>query len=60
MPHMIQVTGFTFIPIQKFVPAKADDLVDPTQKYIALANSAGNTNYSDAYKNYENTGAPIA
>ena len=60
MPHMIQVTGFQFIPIQKFVPAKADDLVNPTQKYIALANSAGSTNYSDVYKSYENTGAPVA
>jgi len=60
MPHMIQVTGFQFIPIQKFVPAKANDLVNPTQKYIALANSAGSTNYSDVYKSYENTGAPVA
>ena len=58
MPHMIQVTGFTFIPIQKFVPARADSLTDPRQKYIALANSAGSTNYSDTYKSYENTGTP--
>ncbi len=59
MPHMIQVTGFQFIPIQKFVPAKADSLTNPRQKYIALANSAGSTNYSDVYKSYENTGAPV-
>ena len=59
MPHMIQVTGFTFIPIQKFVPARADSLTDPKQKYIALANSAGSTNYSDTYKSYNKTGRAI-
>ena len=56
---MITVTGFTIITIHKFIPAKANSTTKPTQKYIALANSAGSTNYSDVYKNYENTGAPI-
>ena len=49
LPHMIKVTGMSFTPIQSFVPAKADSLEDPTQKYIALANSAGRTNYEDTY-----------
>ena len=51
LPHMIKVTGFTFIPIQKFIPAKANSLTDPTQKYISLANSTGKTSYSDVYEN---------
>ena len=49
LPHMIKVTGVTFIPIQSFIPAKADSLLDPTQKYIALANNTKTTNYSDVY-----------
>tara|TARA_R100000541_G_scaffold16697_1_gene26324 strand:+ start:4622 stop:6727 length:2106 start_codon:yes stop_codon:yes gene_type:complete len=49
LPHMIKVTGMSFTPIQSFVPAKADSLEDPTQKYIALANSSGRTNYEDTY-----------
>jgi len=57
LPHMIKVTGFTFIPIHKFIPAKADSITNPTQKYIALANSTGKTNYSDTYKKYEQQGA---
>ena len=57
LPHMIKVTGFTFIPIHKFIPAKANSTTDPTQKYIALANQTGKTNYSDTYKNYSQQGA---
>ena len=59
LPHMIKVTGFTFIPIQKFIPAKADSLIDPTQKYIALANNNKTTNYSDDYKSYKQGGSVI-
>ncbi len=59
LPHMIKVTGFTFIPIQKFIPAKADSLTDPTQKYISLANNNKTTNYSDPYKSYAQGGAVI-
>ena len=57
LPHMIKVTGFTFIPIHKFIPAKANSTTNPTQKYIALANQTGKTNYSDTYKNYSQQGA---
>ena len=49
LPHMIKVTGLSFTPIQKFIPSKADSLLDPTQKYIALANNLQTTNYSDQY-----------
>ena len=58
---MIKVTGMTFKPIQKFIPAKADSLTDPTQKYIALANNGSTTNYSDVYAkgNYKQNGAVI-
>jgi hypothetical protein len=59
LPHMIKVTGFTFIPIQKFIPSKADSLTDPTQKYISLANNNKTTNYSDPYKSYAQGGGVI-
>ena len=49
LPHMIKVTGMTFKPIQEFIPAKANSITDPTQKYIALANNGTTTNYSDDY-----------
>ena len=57
LPHMIKVTGFTFVPIHKFIPAKAGSLTNPIQKYIALANSSGNTNYKDTYNSYNQSGA---
>ena len=57
LPHMIKVTGFTFVPIHKFIPAKANSLTNPTQKYIALANSTGKTNYTNTYNSYAQTGA---
>mgnify|MGYP001284281830 FL=1 len=61
LPFMIKVTGMTFKPIQKFIPAKADSLTDPTQKYIALANNGSTTNYSDVYAkgDYKQNGAVI-
>ena len=59
LPHMIKVTGFKFIPIQKFIPAKANSLTDPTQKYIALANNLKTTNYSDNYKSYKQGGSVL-
>ena len=43
--------------IHKFIPAKANSTTNPTQKYIALANQTGKTNYSDTYKNYSQQGA---
>ncbi len=57
LPHMIKVTGFTFIPIHKFIPAKANSITNPTQKYIALANQTGVTNYPDDYEKYQQQGA---
>jgi|MDSZ01.2.fsa_nt_gb hypothetical protein len=61
LPHMIKVTGMTFKPIQKFIPAKANSITDPTQKYIALANNGSTTNYSDVYAkgDYKQNGAVI-
>ena len=59
LPHMIKVTGMTFTPIQKFIPAKADSLTDPRQKYIALANNGKTSNYSDSYKSYSQGGSVI-
>jgi hypothetical protein len=59
LPHMIKVTGFKFTPIQRFIPAKADSLMDPTQKYIALANNLKTTNYSDNYKSYKQGGSVL-
>ena len=58
LPHMIKVTGLQFTPIQKFIPAKADSLLDPTQKYIALSNATNTSNYSDAYDQEYNKYAP--
>ena len=59
LPHMIKVTGVTFVPIQEFIPAKADSLLDPTQKYISLANNTKTTNYSDVYRSYKQQGAVL-
>ena len=65
MPHMIKVSGFTFIPIQKFIPEIQQNKFDPLgnitsygeQEYIALANSSGNTNYNTLYKSYNRDGS---
>ena len=51
LPHMIKVTGLTFTPIQKFVPARAGDILDPIEKYIALADNNATNNYQDLYDN---------
>ena len=51
LPHMIKVTGLTFTPIHKFIPAKANNLLDPVEKYIALANNNKTNNYQDLYEN---------
>ena len=59
LPHMIKVTGVTFVPIQKFIPAKADSLLDPTEKYISLANNTETSNYSDVYRSYDQNGAVL-
>jgi hypothetical protein len=63
LPHMIKVTGLQFTPIQKFVPAKANSITNPTQKYIALNNTTNdqNSNYVDEYAkgNYKQSGAVL-
>ena len=59
LSHMIKVTGFQFVPIQKFVPQIVKDLSNPREKYIALANQNGDTNYSDEYVSYNQLGAKI-
>ena len=63
LPHMIKVTGLQFTPIHKFVPAKANSITDPTQKYIALNNTTNDhtSNYADDYVkgNYKQSGAVL-
>ena len=63
LPHMIKVTGLQFTPIHKFVPAKANSITDPTQKYIALNNTTNDhtSNYTDDYVkgNYKQSGAVL-
>jgi len=44
LPHMIEVTGFTFQPIQEFVPRIGNPNDLGNTPYIALSNG-GNTNY---------------
>jgi|TARA_R110002050_G_scaffold33978_4_gene86089 hypothetical protein len=51
LPHMIKVTGLQFTPIHKFVPSRAGNLLDPVEKYIALANNNSTNNYQDLYEN---------
>ena len=63
LPHMIKVTGLTFTPIHKFIPALANTndgisatvgttgILDPKEKYIALANNNATNNYQDIYEN---------
>ncbi len=54
LPHIINVTGFSFTPIHTFVPSKPsfnEDPNNPNQKFIALSNGV-NTNYNDVYKKY--------
>jgi hypothetical protein len=50
LPHMIKVTGLTFVPIQHFLPRVADlKKEQKTTRYIALAagTSNNNTNYTE-------------
>ena len=57
LPHMIKVTGLQFTPIQKFVPARANDISDPTQRFIALANNNSTSNYDSTCRNYGQAGS---
>ena len=44
LPHMIKITGFSFTPIQEFLPSKVTDISVQKQRYIAL-NNGRNNNY---------------
>jgi hypothetical protein len=45
LPHRIDVSGFTFVPIHNFLPSRITDVTNkPTQRYIALSNGE-NDNY---------------
>ena len=48
LPHMIKVTGLTFVPIQHFLPRVANPSNQKNTRYIALAASTNNndTNYN--------------
>tara|TARA_B110000858_G_scaffold125016_1_gene142476 strand:+ start:14618 stop:17407 length:2790 start_codon:yes stop_codon:yes gene_type:complete len=44
LPHMIKITGFSFTPIQEFLPQKLQSLTAQKERYIAL-NNGRNNNY---------------
>jgi hypothetical protein len=46
LPHRIDVSGFTFVPIHNFLPSKVNNISSPTQRYIALSNGVNN-NYDN-------------
>ena len=50
LPHMIQVTGFEFIPIQDFVPQVGNYQNQVKTRFISLANGSGegNNNYNNS------------
>lgn len=48
LPHRIDVDA-SFIPIQDFLVGKADDISNPTQKYISLTSPDGTSRYGDDY-----------
>jgi hypothetical protein len=51
LPHMIQVSGFSFTPIHTFLPQKANDANNPDERYIALSNEVNSRgNYADEYQ----------
>ena len=55
LPHIIEVSGFSFTPIHTFLPQKPNDPNNPDSKFIALSNGV-NTNYDDKYLTYEPNG----
>ena len=67
LPHMIKVTGFTFTPIQKFIPeiqklefnTKGNLMSYGEQEYIALDNGRSNLHGGNIYKSYSKTGATL-
>ncbi len=56
LPHVIQVSGFSFTPIHKFLPEKPGNANNPNSRFIALSNKKDNRgNYIDEYKTYQPT-----
>ncbi len=57
LPHMIQVSGFSFTPIHTFLPQKANDANNPDERYIALSNEVNSRgNYADEYQKQLSSG----
>ena len=56
LPHIINVTGFSFTPIHNFLPQKPNDPNSPNERFIALSNNSGKGNYNDEYRTYEPNG----
>jgi len=56
LPHVIQVSGFSFTPIHTFLPEKPGDANNPDSRYIALSNKFNSRgNYEDEYLTYQPT-----
>jgi hypothetical protein len=62
LPHIIEVSGFSFTPIHTFLPEKPNDANFATDgngnkssRFIALSNGV-NSNYDDEYRTYEPNG----
>lgn len=56
LPHVIQVSGFSFTPIHKFLPEKPGNANNPNSRFIALSNKKDNRgNYNDEYRSYQPT-----
>ena len=52
LPHIIQVSGFSFTPIHTFLPEKPNNARTPNARYISLSNGV-NSNYNDIYEKYQ-------
>lgn len=51
LPHIIEVTNFSFIPIHNFLVQKPKNFNKPDQRFISLNNQQGGKgNYNDEYK----------
>jgi hypothetical protein len=61
LPHLIEVSSFSFTPIHTFLPQKVKgdpNTGDTKQKYIALTN-ARNNNYKDPYDPFLEPPSPL-
>jgi len=52
LPHMIKVTGLSFIPINSFLTRKAIDPNNADERFIALSADGTKGNYNDVYPLY--------